>query len=204
MEATFEAMYSERPGDACRYLTTEYQAEFVAALVKDTSSLPVEAKNCEQAMSAVLPLVKGFAPDRPKVGKVTIDGDHATASNDGGDDSTLVKTEDGWLIDGEKASSSESPQTESKDEAKEWPAEFCSLKVGDPVSHVIAVMGEPTARFDGSDGATPQVQYSAYGYDFTVFLDVDEKVTQLYAIESGLNDAQRDAMTCEPVRTESG
>jgi hypothetical protein len=61
--------------------------------------------------------------------------------------------------------------------AREWPAKFCSLEIGATREQIQKVMGEPTQLF--RDQTANQDKYEAWGYDLTIFYDIDNKATQI-------------------------
>jgi hypothetical protein len=61
--------------------------------------------------------------------------------------------------------------------AREWPAKFCSLEIGSTREQIQKVMGEPTQLF--RDQTANQDKYEAWGYDLTIFYDIDNKATQI-------------------------
>ena len=202
-EGNIDAIYGDDPASACEDYTERYQQ----MVVDDAKSegLEIDGDSCEAVMVGTAALVKAFAPEPPKVGKVSVDGDRAKVSITTGDGdpsvSILVREGDSWLLDGEEEGAGGDNGEPTKDEVRQWPAEFCSLQPGATKAEVTEVMGEPTGEFDGSGGEQPQLTYDAYGYSFTVFLDINDEVDQLYVNELGLSNAQREAMTCDLVRS---
>ena len=77
------------------------------------------------------------------------------------------------------ASEVASTATVVESEAREWPSKFCSLEIGATRDQVRKVMGEPTLSF--RDQNANQDQYSAWGYDLTVFYDIDDKASTIQA-----------------------
>jgi hypothetical protein len=63
--------------------------------------------------------------------------------------------------------------------AREWPSKFCSLEIGASRDEVRKIMGEPTLSF--RDQNANQDIYEAWGYDLTVFYDIDDKASQIQA-----------------------
>jgi hypothetical protein len=73
----------------------------------------------------------------------------------------------------------DSSATISEDEstARQWPTKFCSLDIGMTREQVREVMGEPTGWSRDQDAN--QDRYEAWGYNLTVFYDVDDRTTQI-------------------------
>ena len=61
--------------------------------------------------------------------------------------------------------------------AREWPAKFCSLEIGATREQIQNVMGEPTQSF--RDQTANQDKYEAWGYDLTIFYDINDKASQI-------------------------
>lgn len=61
--------------------------------------------------------------------------------------------------------------------ARQWPTKFCSLDIGMTREQVREVMGEPTGWSRDQD--LNQDRYEAWGYNLTVFYDIDDRTTQI-------------------------
>jgi hypothetical protein len=81
----------------------------------------------------------------------------------------------------------------SEETARAWPDKFCSLEIGMTRDEVQAVMGTPTAIYRNQ--AANQDQYEAWGWQLTIFYDVDDRAEQLYS-----NDLASGKVPCESVR----
>lgn len=77
------------------------------------------------------------------------------------------------------ASEVSSTATVVESEARKWPSKFCSLEIGATRDQVRKIMGEPTSSF--RDQNANQDLYEAWGYDLTVFYDIDDKASQIQA-----------------------
>ena len=77
------------------------------------------------------------------------------------------------------ASEVASTATVVESEAREWPSKFCSLEIGATRDQVRKIMGEPTSSF--RDQNANQDLYEAWGYDLTVFYDIDDKASTIQA-----------------------
>jgi hypothetical protein len=81
----------------------------------------------------------------------------------------------------------------SEETARAWPDKFCSLEIGMTRDEVQAVMGGPTSTF--RDQYANQDSYSGWGWDLTIFYDVDDRVRQLQS-----EDFASGKVPCESVR----
>jgi hypothetical protein len=76
-------------------------------------------------------------------------------------------------------SDTSSSVTVVESEAREWPSKFCSLEIGATREQVRNIMGEPTLSF--RDQNANQDKYEAWGYDLTIFYDINDKASQIQA-----------------------
>jgi hypothetical protein len=67
--------------------------------------------------------------------------------------------------------------TISRETARAWPEKFCGLTINMTRTEVRAIMGRPTASFEQS--SWNQDQYSAWGYDLTIFYDINNLAEQM-------------------------
>jgi hypothetical protein len=81
----------------------------------------------------------------------------------------------------------------SEETARGWPEKFCSLDTSMTRDGVWAIMGTPTAIYRNQ--AANQDQYEAWGWDLTIFYDVDDRVRQLQS-----EDLASGKVPCESVR----
>lgn len=64
-----------------------------------------------------------------------------------------------------------------EDTARQWPTKFCSLEVNMTRGEVQAIMGTPTMTYRNQQ--LNQDQYEAWGYDLTIFYDLDDTARQI-------------------------
>jgi hypothetical protein len=87
----------------------------------------------------------------------------------------------------------------SPDVARTWPTKWCSARLGMTRAQMRAVMGNPTEEFL-PDSGTPQMSWDAFEFQFTAFLDVNDRVRQLDVNDIQLTKAERASIHCEFTR----
>lgn len=80
---------------------------------------------------------------------------------------------------------------------KQWPRYWCGVRPGVTRQEAIFIMGKPTSQ---STGANSQANWYAYGYGFSAFFDVNDRVRQLDWNPSQLTAAERSAIKCPETR----
>ena len=196
-ERNLDAIFGDDPATACDDYTEKYQQQ----VIDDAKSgdLGLEGDSCEAVMVASAALVKEFAPDKPEISEITVDGDRARVLFESSDAepsvSILVREGDAWLFNDDEESQETGEPTAA--EVKQWPTKWCRVQPGMTKQEVIEIMGQPTEQYEGTN---PQVTYDAFEYHFTAFFGVDGTVRQLDTNTIQLSEEQIAAIPCEETR----
>lgn len=174
---------------ACALMTEHAREVMVSEANDPNSGMEIHAKDCASAVAAgaVIARAFGVTPESTKLTtqSVILAGNtatiNATVSAETGTSklhSKMIRGNSGWKLD--DLGEADDPSEVNKAKAKGWVANWCKLKKAMTKAQVIKVMGEPTGGFDGSGGEAPQMNYNGYGYNFTVFLDINDRVSSFF------------------------